>query len=215
MPVLRGSVTFSRFRVEPAEGTSTDWKRTLPRALRAHAFEPIDKASEEERATGFVELEDSDSTEFSPGSLFQGEYALFGFRVDQLKVSASALRAEMDKWAAAFVKEQQREPSRAERNERRSALRQAMRSRAEPRTRVHDVSWNLKSNQLQVWASSRTAIEEVQLAIESALKVKLLPRTPVALAALAGIPEQALAPTPELIGGDLGAQLKEVTHGAA
>ncbi|WP_224244550.1 recombination-associated protein RdgC [Hyalangium gracile] len=217
MPVLRGAVTLSRFLVEPAEGAAADLKRSLSRALKARAFAPIDRRSEEERAAGFVELENHDASEFSAGSLFYGEYALFSYRIDQIKIPGAVLRAEVDKWAAAFQKEKGRPPSRGEKTENRSSLRQMLRNRAVPITKVHDVSWNLKTQQLQVWAASRKAVEEVLNGVETAFKVKLTPLIPAAAAARMGIEESALGPTAELIGVELAAELpvEEVRHGEA
>jgi len=212
MPVLRGAVTFSRFLVEPAEGAAADLKRSLSRALKARAFAPIDRRSEEERAVGFVELENHDATDFAAGNLFYGEYALFGYRIDAIKVPGPVLRAEVDKWAAAFEKEKGRPPSRGEKTENRSSVRQVLRNRAVPITKVHDVSWNLKSQQLQIWAASRKAVEEVLSGVETAFKVKLIPLVPASVAARTGIDEAALGPTAELIGMELQA---EVSHGEA
>ena len=212
MPILRGAVTFSRFLVQPDEGAPADLKRSLSRTLKARAFAPIDRRSEEERAAGFVELENHDSSEFPAGALFYGEYALFGYRIDQIKVPGPVLRAEVDKWAAAFQKEKGRPPSRGEKSENRSSVRQLLRNRAVPLTKVHDVSWNLKSQQLQIWAASRKAVEEVLNAIETGFKVKLLPLIPASAAARMGIEESALGPTAELIGMELQA---EVSHGEA
>jgi DNA recombination-dependent growth factor C len=212
MPVLRGAVTFSRFLVEPAEGAPADLKRWLTRTLKARAFVPIDRRSEEERASGFVEMENQDATEFSTSALFYGEYVLFGYRIDQIKIPGPVLRAELDKWAAAFEKEKGRPPSRGEKSENRSSIRQVLRNRAVPGTKVHDLSWNLKAQQLQIWAASRTAVEEVLTSVETAFKVKLQPLVPSAVAARTGIDEAALGPTAELIGMELQA---EVSHGEA
>lgn len=216
MPVLRGAVTFSRFLVEPAEGAAADLKRSLSRALKARAFAPIDRRSEEERAAGFVELENHDASEFSAGSLFYGEYALFSYRIDAIKIPGPVLRAELDRWATAFEKEKGRPPSRGEKAESKGSLRQMLRNRAVPITKVHDVSWNLKSQQLQIWAASRKAVDEVLNALETAFKVKLIPLIPASAAARMGIEESALGPTAELIGMELAAELPvEVSHGEA
>jgi recombination associated protein RdgC len=212
MPVLSGAVTFSRFRAEPAAGSAPADKRWLAKGLRTGAFEPIDRRTDEERAAGFVELESQDSTEFSPGSYAYGEYALFSYRIDQIKVPGAVLRAELEKWAAAFEKEQGRAPTRGERAENRASLRHMLRQRAVPHTKVHDVSWNLKTHQVQIWAASRKAVDEVLLAVETAFEVKLQPLVPASLATRAGIPEGTLRPTPELIGVELSG---EVSHGEA
>ena len=76
MPIQSGTVSFARFRSEPA-GARTDAKRWLLRGLRKKAFEPlVARKPEDDRAAGFVELEDHDATGFEAG-LFQGEHALF------------------------------------------------------------------------------------------------------------------------------------------
>jgi recombination associated protein RdgC len=226
MPILSGTVTFARFRVEPAEAFPTDVRRWLSRGLRARAFEPIDRRTEEERAAGFVELEDHEATEFSPGRLFYGEYALLAWRIDTLKVRAAVLKAELAQWAAAFEKEQGRAPAKREKAERRSALRQAMRSQAVPVTKVYDVSWNLKAQQLQLWASSRKVVDEVTLAMESCFRIRLHAQVPSVVARRQGVADAALGPTPELLGIELsgkqaaalessGPQGKEVSRGKA
>jgi recombination associated protein RdgC len=206
-------VTFSRFRAEPAGDAPSDKKRWLTKGLKTGAFEPIDRRTDEERAVGFVQLEDPESTEFSAGTVLHGEYALFGFRVDTLKVPAPVLKAELEKWATAFTKENERPPTRGEKAENRASIRHMLRQRAVPNTKVHDVSWNLKTQQVQIWAASRKMVDEILLAVETAFSVKLQPLVPVAFAARAGIPDDALTPTPELIGVELSSS--EVNHGEA
>jgi recombination associated protein RdgC len=226
MPILGGTVTFARFRVEPAEAFPTDVRRWLSRGLRARAFEPIDKRTEEERAAGFVELEDHDSTEFSPGRLFHGEHALLAWRIDTLKVRAAVLKAELAQWAAGFEKEQGRAPTRGEKTERRSALRQAMRTQAVPVTKVYDVSWNLQAQELQLWAASRKVVDEMALAMESCFRIRLHAQVPSVIARRQGVADAALMPTPELLGIELsgreaaglasyGNDEKEVSRGKA
>lgn len=172
----------------------------------------MDLATPEDRAAGFVELEAHDATGFAPGSVFSGEHALFAYRVDQLRVPTAVVRAELDRWAAAFEKEQGRPPGRAERSRSRASIRQALRAKTEPRTRVHDVSVNLSSGQLHIWTTGRKVVEEIQAALEAAFKLKLLALVPAAVAARDGVAEATLAPTPELIGLELA---KEASHGKA
>lgn len=219
MPVLSGAVTFSRFRAEPAGNAPSDTKRWLAKGLKSGAFEPIDlKKTEDERAAGFVELENQDSVDFSTGSVLYGEYALFGFRIDTVKIPAPVLKAELDKWMKAFEKQNGRQPTRGEKAENRASIRHMLRQRAVPITKVHDVSWNLKTHQVQIWAASRKAVDEILLAIEQAFEVKLEALVPAALAARAGIADDALVPTPELIGMEIANHeipSSEVTHGEA
>ncbi|MCY1042864.1 hypothetical protein D7Y13_02540 [Corallococcus praedator] len=214
MPVLRGAVTFSRFRTEPSKEAPSDVKRWLTKGLKSHAFEPIDRRSEDERAAGFVELENAEASDFSTSNLFYGEYALFSFRIDTLKVPASMMKAELDKWTSAFTKENSRPPARAEKNKQKLELKQLLRQRAVPRTSVLDVTWNLKTQQVQIWAASRKTVDEISVALEGALAVKVIGITPASMAQRAGIDDKALGPTAELIGMDLPATASvEDSHG--
>ncbi|MBX5484199.1 MAG: recombination-associated protein RdgC [Myxococcaceae bacterium] len=208
MPILRGSVTFSRFGVETEKHAPSDVRRWLLKGLQRQAFQPIDRKSDDERAAGFVELENPDGTGFPTSALFFGERALFSWRIDTLKVPGAQLKAEMEKWKTAFEREHGRRPSRAEVSEHRGAVRQMLRSKATPITRTHDLSWNLKTHTLQIWTSSRKVVEEIAVALEESFGARLRPLTPNAKAE-----EGALSPTPELMGVELSPQ--EVARGEA
>ena len=206
-------MTFSRFRAEHPRKPPADLRRWLARALASNAFEPLDPArAEEDRAAGFVELEDPDATEFA--SVLQGEHALFAFRVDAIKVRAAQVKAEVERWVAAETAEKGRPPAKREKAERKELVRQALRKKAEPVTKVHDVAWNLESGQVSIWAASRKVVEEAAAAIEGAFEVRLHPVTPGAAAALSKLPEKALLPTAELVGVGVDARA-EVGHGEA
>lgn len=201
MPLTRGAVTFSRFRMTAdAKELPQDLSRTLGRALRTRAFEPIDRTGEEERSAGFVELDTEDGVQFAAGSLFRGDHVVVGYRVDSLKVPASQIKVELQKWVTQFEQENDRPPAKAEKTKARTELRDMLRKRVEPSMKIHELSWNVKTHQVSIWASNRKAVEEVQLAVENLLDVKLEARVPAALAMEAGIPESALSPTPELVG---------------
>lgn len=178
MPIRRGSVNISRFRLEGE--LPKDVKRWLQRGLSKAAFEPIDPKSEDERAAGFVELEDNDKTEFNVGALFHGLHALFAWRIDKLKVPTNAVRAGMQQWATAFADKNGRNPGRRERNEQKDVLKKTLRARQTPVTKVFEVSLDTASADLFVWATSRNVIDEVQATLESKLEVRLVPRVPSA-----------------------------------
>lgn len=206
MPIASGTVTFARFSVEPVESFPADVRRWLSRGLRARGFEPIDRQTEDERAAGFVELDDHEATGFSPGRIFHGEHALLAWRIDTLKVPAAELKAELARWVTAFQDEHGRAPARKEKADRRAALRQAMRAQATPVTKVYDVSWHLAAQQMQIWAASRKVVDEVALAMESSFRIRLHAQVPSVVATRRGVTDAALAPTPELLGMELSAR---------
>lgn len=212
MPILRGATTFSRFRVEPEEGANTNWGKVLKTGLRTNAFQPLDREGTVDRSAGFAELEEPDHTDFSAGALFMSEYALFTWRVDEFRISAAAVKNELDAWKKRFEKENDRAPGRREKQEAKLEIRHTLRAKAPVVTRTFDVSWNLSNNLLQIWAASRKMVDEVQEAIEKSAKVKLLPQVPVVVADALGIDEKTLAPTaalslPDTVGAPAGREV--------
>lgn len=194
MPIRRGTVSFSRFRLDGA--VPKDVRRWLTAALKAGAFEAIDVKGDEERAAGFVELENANRIDFGPGDVYFGVQALFSWRVDRLRIPGPQVRAELLKWAQAFEAKNGRPPGRRERTEQKDVVRKVLRSKTDPVTKTFDVSVDFKTKELFVWATSRTVIEEVQAALEARLELKLIALVPGS----AMTPSQldALLPTPSL-----------------
>ncbi len=207
MPILRGAVTFSRFQAEAAAERPRDLKASLSKGLRARAFTPIERRSDEDRAAGFVELEQPDATEFPPGSFLYGEWALFAYRVDQLKIPGGELRAQLAKWSLAFERDKGRAPSRVERAQGREAVKGLLRAHTTPRTRLIEVSWNLKTDQLLIWSTSRRAVDEVQEAMRTAFGLNVLAKVPAAAAEKLGA--KTLRPTVELCGPELQGEVSD------
>ena len=194
MPIRKGSVNLARFRIEGA--IPKDVKRWLQKGLSKAGFEPIDPKSDDERAAGFVELEQNDHTEFPAGALFHGLHALFAWRVDKLKVPTNAIRAGMLQWGQAFEQKNGRPAGRREKTEQKDTLKKALRSKQLPVSKVFELSVDLTSRDVFVWATSRTVVEEAQAVLESTLEVKLIPRVPAAFLAPGLI--DSLTPTKEL-----------------
>jgi recombination associated protein RdgC len=196
MPIRRGSVSCSRFLLE--DGIPKDVKKWLTHALKRHAFEPIDPKGDEERAAGFVELEDEGATTFAAGTLFEGEHALFAWRVDKIRLPTATVRAELEEFSRKYEAKNGRAPSRGQKAEQKELIRRGLRAKTAAATKTFDVSIDLKSKHVLVWASSATVVEEVHSALEQGLQTRLLQRTAQAFVSPAAL--EALQPTPELFG---------------
>ncbi len=213
MPLRSGSVTLARFRATPPRAREPELKKLLLKGLRARRFEPLDPArGDEDRAAGFVELEDPDATGFD-GEVLQGDLALFAWRIDTIRVPGAEVKAAVARWAAAFAAEQGRPPARREKAAAKEGFKQSLRGKAAPSSRVHDVAWNLATGELQVWTSARKVVEEVTEAVAAAFGAKVVPLTAGARAAETGLAEGRLRPTPALAGGFGGGE--EADHGEA
>lgn len=196
MPIRRGSISCSRFAIEG--GIPKDVKKWLTHALKRHAFEPIDPKGDEERVAGFVELEDENATGFAAGTVFQGEHAVFSWRVDKIRIPGATVRAELQAFAQKYEAKNGRPPSRGQKNEQKELIRRGLRSKTAAVTKTSDVSIDLKSKEVLVWASSVAVVDEVFSALEQGLETRLLGRTPQAL--LDPKVLESLSPTTELFG---------------
>ncbi len=194
MPLQRGPVSIARFRFEDA--LPHDVRRWLTQALRTRAFEGIDPKGDEDTASGFVELEDNAATDFAPGTVFIEGHALFSFKVEKLRISASELRAEMKQWGERFELDNGRPAGRKEKTAAKEAIRHKLRSKAEPSSKVFDISLDLKTADLHIWGTTRSVVDEIVEALEANLKNRLIGRVPAAFAKPDVI--DALSPSPEL-----------------
>ncbi len=217
MPLLKGAATFTRYRVEPdaksqeapggkpAKAAPRSGKHApfkpktdLAKLLKLRAFVALEPGGEEERAQGFCEQGRKDDLEFTTGALYEGEFALFSYRVDEVRIPSAQVKAELEAWAQQFEVAEQRKPSRKEKLDRKGEIRHTLKSKYPITTKLYDVSWNLETGFLQVWAGSRKAIDEVSVAVEQALSCKLVAVAPVTVAMDLGIPDGSLVPTAEL-----------------
>ena len=198
MPILKGAVTLSRFRVEAEPAALTAARKMAGELLRSRAFEPLDLSRPEERVHGFVEFADKESTGFDPGTVHEAGRALFTFRVDELRIPSALVKSELERWIKKFQQEQERPPGRREKHDAKQEIRHTLRSRSPVLTRLVDVAWDQEAGRVEIWAGARKAVDEVQSAVEQLFKVKLLPQAPAVVAMGLGMSEKSLAPTAAL-----------------
>jgi recombination associated protein RdgC len=194
MSLRRGSIAFAQFAF--TKDVPKDSKKWILSALKKGAFEPIDIKSDEERSSGFVELEFSERTEFAVNSVFHSNYALFAFRVDSLKVPSAKVRRSLFEWKQAFENRESRSPSRQESNDQKEQIKKTLRAQTQVNSKTFDVSIHLEEKRILVWATSRSVIDDLHGLLLQYLEVDLKPRVPAAFVSADEL--DALLPTPEL-----------------
>lgn len=203
MPVLKGAVTFARYRVQRSKDAPKDLKRSLSHALRRNAFEALDPTGDEDRAAGWVELENHDSTELAPSHFLYGDYLMVSWRVDTLRVPSNRVNAELDRWVRIHEAEKGEAPTRASKKAQKELILKKLRRQAFPVTRTYDLTWNLDKDLIYVWSSARKIIDEIAIALEDGFGLRLLAQSPGALADQAEVAAEDIEPTPELFGADV------------
>lgn len=203
MPVLKGAVTFARFRVVHGKDDTKDLQRSMKEALQTTAFEALDPTSDEDRSAGWVELEDSESTEFGGPQIMFGDYLMVAWRVDTLRVPAPRVKAEMDRWIKVHEAEKGEPPNRASKKAQKEIIIKQLRGKAFPASRTYDITWNLEKDTLLMWTPARKILEEVQIALEDGFGLHLIPQSPGALTKAANVSGDDIQPTPQLFGSDV------------
>lgn len=199
MPALDGSISFARFYVE---GDAPSGKQ-LQASLCGHAFKPLRADEGEDRAEGWVELEDPDQTAFAPERMLFDGVLIIRHRTDRLQVPAPLLKRRLEEWARAYTRDNGRPPPRGVKKEQKELLHQQLRRQAFPQSKTVDISWRLDTGELWIWATSRKQIDELIAQLEDTFGLHLSPRGPEALTALALGPDDALVPTAALFGTEL------------
>ncbi len=208
MPVLKGAVTFARYKVVRTKDEPKDLKRSLSEALRRNAFEELDPGGDEDRASGWVELEDQDAVDLAPSRFIFGDYLMVSWRVDTLRVPTSRVKAELDRWARVHEAERGEPPNRASKKAQKELIIQKLRNQAFPSTRTYDLTWNLEKDMIFIWSSARKVVDEIVIALEDGFNLELKAQSPGALTDAAEISGDAIQPTPELFGSDVVSEAK-------
>ncbi len=189
MAIRSGTVSCSRYRVQGS--VPKDVKKWLTRALAAHAFRGIDLKGDEERAAGFVALENA--------SLFEGTFGVFSWRIEKIRLPAAELKSALQDWLQKFENKNGRAAGRREKAEQKELIRKSFRAKTPPISVITDVSLELPKGELLVWTGSNAIAEEVQATLEQALEVRFVPRVPSSFVSATQL--ERLGPTAALFGG--------------
>lgn len=164
MSIATGAVTARRFIITGE--LPIDVRTRFLKAIRAHAFLPIDPNGDEERSAGWVRREDPDNGDVGIDDILLGDHLLLALRIDTLKPPA----AEVRRLTAAKVKQLEIEGGRRlARREiklvKANAIRE-LRARVLPRTTTIEADWDLGAHalattqgRLRVWSLSKTGLE--------------------------------------------------------
>lgn len=146
MSLLSGSINARRFYVPGS--LQPDWREMYRDKLEEHAFRNppvIDKAEYE----GWVKIDDMLETNFENLNtwLIGSEYIAIGLRVDKRVLPAAKFKAELGKRIKAWCEESGSERCPREvKAEIKEMLEAEWLSKTIPRTKVHQVIWNLGTN---------------------------------------------------------------------
>jgi len=176
MGLLKGSVTFSRYRISGA--LPDHFPDFFNEQIRRNAFQTVWRTTDE-MAAGWTSLENCLDTDFSYASYAQGRYMLFSLRIDRKSVAPSLLRirileAEQKKLAETGQKKLYREQ--------REAIRESVRldllGKTMPVPSFHEICWSVPDRVLTFCCLSDKVAGELQELFRESFSLSLSPYLP-------------------------------------
>lgn len=196
MSFRRGPVGLIRFRVEASPSVGP---RILDGVSRRR-FAPLDQESgETDRSAGWVSVLDDGGVVRGASVFFRGD-ALLGWRIDQVRVPAALVRERLERWVREFELREGRRPAKPLRAEQKELIVRDLRKQAFVISRIHGLRWRVEARELQVWATSARVVDEMVVAAEEDLGLRLARMGPGPRWTAAGWPTDGLAPTAALFG---------------
>ena len=176
------TVNICQFRVVGIEETTPAQAiEIVGRGLTQNAFVSIDKGSDEV-SSGWVQMEDMESTDFSNINDYQREdYLFFALRRDQRKISSAVLKRKLEQASTEFLAEHpslKRVPKQR-REEMREAIRGSLMAATFPTPSSYDIVWDLRTHTVSLFTTSTKIAEQIQSLFTVSFEgLRLVPLSP-------------------------------------
>jgi hypothetical protein len=160
MPILKGAMTYTRFRVTSLNILSAE---EVTSRLNLFRFRPLDSRGEDSETLGFCPFQSEYDDERPIEVLdcyFDGKIAL-SLRMDVLRVPKELLRVLVKKSIAAYQHQHKRFPDRTIKKEIELAESKGLRAKILPHTKIVEALWCQKSQELRIFSRSATVIDRL------------------------------------------------------
>ncbi len=176
MGLLKGSVTFSRYRiVGPLPAHFPDF---FNERIRRDAFQTVWRTTDE-KAAGWTSLENNLDTDFPYACYAQGRYMLFSLRIDRKSVAPSLLRLRiLEAERKQLAESGQKKLYREQREAIREAVRLDLLGKTLPVPSFHEICWSVPDNVLTFCCLADKVVGELQEFFRESFSLGLAPDTP-------------------------------------
>ena len=176
MGLLKGSVTFSRYRIV---GTLPDrFPEFFNERLRRYAFQTVWRTTDE-KAAGWTSVENGLDTDFPYASYAQGRYMLFSLRIDRKSVAPSLLRLRiLEAERKQLAESGQKKLYREQREAIRESVRLELLGKTLPVPSFHEICWSVPDNVLTFCCLSDKVVGDLQELFRESFSLCLAPYVP-------------------------------------
>ena len=180
MGIYAKSLSCTRYFVRGE--TPSDFLTWVDERLQFNLFREIDDTNDE-KAVGWVELDNLLQTSFEGGQAHKGEYLAFSLRIDTRKVPAAIFRKHY-LLAEQTVRQQQkfRRLSRQQRLELKKTVMQDLLRRQMPQPALFDIVWHPSQQRLWLFATSPKVRETFETLFRETFELDIFLLFPYTLA---------------------------------
>jgi hypothetical protein len=188
-------MTWRSFVIKDTKKAAKFERSAILELLEKSGFKDVNASSGKIESHGFVVHEQLLNTDFEAASefTFVGEYVLFSYRRDQLKIPSTYLKA-LTKAEEAVEKKNKgvQRLGRAVRDAIREKIELMLLNRAIPTIATADVVWSMKDNAFRVFSGSNAVVEGAAELFEQTFDLDLMLREPFTRLLDRGVSEDEL-----------------------
>lgn len=158
MPILKGSLTYQRFRISDEVNLSMD---AIIEKMRLFKFRALDSRGFDQESAGWCAYlnEYDHEKELEIKDILYDEKIVLTLRYDQMVLPKPLLKSLIKKSHKAYYDDHKRWPDRTIKKELEQAIVQDLRSRMIPKTKIIEAVWSLESRELRIFSRSKTLVE--------------------------------------------------------
>ncbi len=176
MGFLKGTVTFSRYRV--AGPMAEDFNDFFDERIRRFAFQDSWRVADE-KAAGWISIENCLDTDFPYAAYAQGKYMLFSLRIDRKSIPPSLFRIRvMEAEQRHLAENGQKKLYREQREAIRDSVRIELLSKTMPVPSFYEICWSVTDRTLFFSTLSDKMGGELQEMFRDCFGLTLFPYTP-------------------------------------
>ncbi|MCX5839333.1 MAG: hypothetical protein NTW71_12590 [Deltaproteobacteria bacterium] len=176
MGLLKGSVTFSRYRIVGA--LPDHFPEFFNERIRRYAFQTVWRTTDE-KAAGWTSVENGLDTDFAYASYAQGRYMLFSLRIDRKSVAPSLLRLRiLEAERKQLAESGQKKLYREQREAIRESVRLELLGKTLPVPAFHEICWSVPDSVLTFCCLSDKVVGELQELFKESFSLGLAPYAP-------------------------------------
>jgi len=176
MGLLKGNITFSRFRVL---GSMPDpFDEFFAERIHRFAFQNLWRTADE-KIKGWISAEDCTDSDFPFASYAHGKYLLFSLRIDRKTIPPSLFKLRVAETEQKQLKESgQKKLYREQQEAIRDSVHLELLAKALPVPSFYDVCWSVKERMLTFFSLSERVGTELQEFFRDSFSLTLAPYTP-------------------------------------